>query len=91
MTVLCGGLADALALARRLGPEAMHRCMQTMFTVVQQVLYRYAGSLIEWSGEGFVALFGAPVAQEDHAQRAVLAALALHAQVGTSTPTPGKR
>ena len=60
--------------------------MQTMFTVVQQVLYRYAGSLIEWSGEGFVALFGAPVAQEDHAQRAVLAALALHAQVGTSTP-----
>ena len=59
--------------------------MQTMFTVVQQVLYHYAGSLIEWSGEGFVALFGAPVAQEDHAQRAVLAALALHAQVGTST------
>ena len=88
VTVLCGGLADALALARRLGPEAMHRCMQTMFTVVQQVLYRYAGSLIEWSGEGFVALFGAPVAQEDHAQRAVLAALALHAQVGTSTPDP---
>ena len=86
VTVLCGGLADALALARRLGPEAMHRCMQTMFTVVQQVLYRYAGSLIEWSGEGFIALFGAPVAQEDHAQRAVLAALALHAQVGTSTP-----
>ena len=88
VTVLCGGLADALALARRLGPEAMHRCMQTMFTVVQQVLYHYAGSLIEWSGEGFVALFGAPVAQEDHAQRAVLAALALHAQVGTSTPDP---
>ena len=88
VTVLCGGLADALALAMRLGPEAMHRAMQTVFTVVQQVLYRYAGSLIEWSGEGFVALFGAPVAQEDHAQRAVLAALALHAQVGTSTPDP---
>ena len=86
MTVLCGGLADALALARRLGPEAMHRRMQTVFTVVQQVLHRYAGSLIEFSGEGFVALFGAPVAQEDHAQRAVLAALALHAQVGASAP-----
>ena len=84
VTVLCGGLADALELARRLGPEAMHRHMQMMFTVVQQVLHRYAGSLIEWSGEGFVALFGAPVAQEDHAQRAVLAALALHAHVGTS-------
>jgi predicted ATPase len=64
----------------------MHRHMQTVFTVVQQVLHRYAGSLIEFSGEGFVALFGAPVAQEDHAQRAVLAALALHAQVDVSAP-----
>ena len=60
--------------------------MQTVFTVVQQVLHRYAGSLVEFSGEGFVALFGAPVAQEDHAQRAVLAALALHAQMGASAP-----
>jgi class 3 adenylate cyclase/DNA-binding winged helix-turn-helix (wHTH) protein len=86
VAVLCGGLADALALAGRLGPEAMHRRMQTVFTVVQQVLHRYAGSLIEFGGEGFVALFGAPVAQEDHAQRAVLAALALHAHVGASAP-----
>jgi DNA-binding winged helix-turn-helix (wHTH) protein/class 3 adenylate cyclase/tetratricopeptide (TPR) repeat protein len=84
VTVLCGGLADALGLAGRLGPEAMHRRMQTAFTVVQAVLHRYAGSLIEFSGDGFVALFGAPVAQEDHAQRAVLAALALHVQLGAS-------
>jgi class 3 adenylate cyclase len=86
VTVLCGGLADALALAVRLGPEAMHRRMQTVFAVVQQVLHRYAGSLIDFSGDSFVALFGAPVAQEDHAQRAVLAALTLHAQVGASAP-----
>lgn len=84
VTVLCGGLADALALAMRLGPEAMHRRTQAVFTVVQQVLHRYAGSLIEYSGEGFVALFGAPMAQEDHAQRAVLTAFALHAQVAAS-------
>jgi class 3 adenylate cyclase/DNA-binding winged helix-turn-helix (wHTH) protein len=84
VTVLCGGLADALSLAGRLGPEAMHRRMQTVFTVVQQVLHRYAGSLIEFGGEGFVALFGAPEAQEDHAQRAVLAAIALHTDMATS-------
>ena len=40
------------------------------------------------TAEGFIALLGALVAQEDHAQRAVLAAPALHAQVGTSTPDP---
>ena len=91
VTVLYGGLADALVLAMRLGPEAMHRRMQTVFTVVQQVLHRYTGSLIEFSGEGFVALFGAPVAQEDHAQRAVLAALALHAQMDASAPDLTRR
>ena len=90
VTVLCGGLVDAIALARRLGPEAMHRHMQTVFTMVQQLLHRYGGSLIEFSGEGFVALFGAPEAQEDHAQRAVLAALALHADVAASAPDLGQ-
>jgi DNA-binding winged helix-turn-helix (wHTH) protein/class 3 adenylate cyclase len=85
VTVLCGGLADALALARHLGPEAMHRHMQTVFALVHQVLHRYGGSLSEFGGEGFVALFGAPEGQEDHAQRAVLAALALRADVGAST------
>jgi hypothetical protein len=42
VTVLCGGLADAVALAGRLGPEAMHRRMQAVFTTGQQVLHRYA-------------------------------------------------
>jgi len=90
VTVLCGGLADALALAVRLGPEAMHRRMQTVSAVVQQVLHRYAGSLVDFSGDSFLALFGAPMAQEDHAQRAVLAALTLHAQIGASAPDRGQ-
>jgi predicted ATPase/DNA-binding winged helix-turn-helix (wHTH) protein/class 3 adenylate cyclase len=90
VTVLCGGLADALALAMRLGPEAMHRHMQTVFALVHQVLHLYGGSLIEFGGEGFVALFGAPEAQEDHAQRAVLAALELQADVAASAPDLGQ-
>ena len=40
-------------------------------------MQRYGGTLLQVSGEGFLALFGAPVAQEDHARRAVLAALEL--------------
>jgi class 3 adenylate cyclase/DNA-binding winged helix-turn-helix (wHTH) protein len=89
VTVLCGGLPEALALARRLGPEAMHRLMQTVFTLVQHVLQHYGGSLIEFGGEDFVALFGAPEAQEDHAQRAVLAVLALQADVVAAAPDFG--
>jgi class 3 adenylate cyclase/predicted ATPase len=75
-SVLCGALADTPALAAALGPEGLYRLLQTVETVVQAVMQQYAGTLIsQASGEGFTAVFGAPVAQEDHARRAVLAAL----------------
>jgi class 3 adenylate cyclase len=77
VTVLCASLVEASALAAQLGPEAMHRLMQAYLATAQQVLPSYGGTLTHLTGEGFVALFGAPLAQEDHAQRAVLAAMAL--------------
>lgn len=77
MTVLCWAVTDAPALAVHRGPEAMHRLMQMFFTVVQEVMQRYDGTITHVTGEGFTAVFGAPVGQEDHARRAVLAALDL--------------
>ena len=49
-----------------------------MFGLTQEVLEQYEGTLIHQTSTDFTAVFGAPVAQEDHARRAVLAALALH-------------
>src|SRR5215467_9323671 len=77
VTVLCGALAEAPALAVRLEPEAMYHLMREVLALVQDTVQHYEGMLLQVSGEGFVALFGAPVAQEDHARRAVLAALEL--------------
>ncbi|HEY7492232.1 MAG TPA: winged helix-turn-helix domain-containing protein, partial [Candidatus Tectomicrobia bacterium] len=77
VTVLCGALAEAPTLAARLGPEAMYRLMRDVLALVHDTVQRYDGTISQVSGEGFVALFGAPVAQEDHARRAVLAALEL--------------
>ena len=77
VTVLCAGLAEATALAAQLGPEAMYHLMQACLATAQQVMQRVRGDPTHITGEGFVALFGAPVAQEDHARRAVLAAVAL--------------
>jgi class 3 adenylate cyclase/tetratricopeptide (TPR) repeat protein len=77
VTVLCAVLAEPLTLAGRLGPEAMHHLMRDVLALAQAVVQRYEGTLLQVSGEGFLALFGAPVAQEDHARRAVLAALDL--------------
>jgi predicted ATPase/class 3 adenylate cyclase len=77
VTVLCCAVTDAPALAVQRGPEAMHRLMQAFFAVVQAVMQRYDGTIIHVTGEGCTTLFGAPVGQEDHARRAVLAALDL--------------
>jgi class 3 adenylate cyclase/tetratricopeptide (TPR) repeat protein len=77
VTVLCGALAEAPTLAARLGPEAMYHLMHDLLALAQDTVQRYEGTLTQVSGEGFLALFGAPVAQEDHARRAVLAALEL--------------
>jgi class 3 adenylate cyclase/DNA-binding winged helix-turn-helix (wHTH) protein len=81
VTILCCALADARGLAARLGAEAMYRLMRAFFTLAQRVVQRYAGTLTQRLGDGFVAFFGAPRAQEDHAQRAVLAALELQQRV----------
>jgi tetratricopeptide (TPR) repeat protein len=51
--------------------------MRAVLALVQDTVQRYGGTLLQVSGEGFLALFGAPVAQEDHARRAVLAAFEL--------------
>src|SRR5206468_9394974 len=77
VTVLCGGLAEAADWAERLGADAMHHLMQTLLARVQHIVQRYDGTLVQVGGEGFVGLFGAPVAHEDHARRAVLAAVEL--------------
>jgi hypothetical protein len=55
----------------------MHRLMQAFFEAAQDVIRRYDGTIIYVTGEDFTAVFGAPIGQEDHARRAVLAALDL--------------
>ncbi len=82
VTVLACALANAKAHASRLGPEAMDQLMQEFFILAKSVIERYQGTVTEWLGDGFTALFGAPVALEDHARRAVLAALELQQLIG---------
>ena len=77
VTVLGCALPEASTLATILGAEGMYHLMQALFPQAQDILHRYGGTIIRYGGDGFTALFGAPVAQEDHARRAVLAALDL--------------
>jgi class 3 adenylate cyclase len=89
-TVLCGALAETLGLVARLGPEAMHHLMHNVLALTQETVQRYEGILTHVSDEGFLAVFGAPVAQEDHARRAVLAALELRQRLHASDALRGQ-
>lgn len=77
VTVLFCDLVGSTALADRLGPETMHLLLNRFFELALGEVHRYEGTVNQFLGDGFMALFGAPITHEDHARRAVLAALGL--------------
>ncbi|HYE93855.1 MAG TPA: AAA family ATPase [Terriglobales bacterium] len=85
VTVLFCDLVGSTALAESLGDEAMHALLNRFFDAALAEVHRYEGTINQFLGDGFMALFGAPIAHEDHARRAVLAALGLRARVAGGT------
>jgi len=81
VTVLFCDLVGSTPLADRLGPEGMHALLNRFFEFALSAVHRYGGTINQFLGDGFMALFGAPLAQEDHTRRAVLAALELHQNI----------
>src|SRR5262245_26704992 len=77
VTVLFCDLANSTPIAERIGPEAMHTLLNRFFELALNEVHQYEGTINQFLGDGFMALFGAPIAHEDHARRGVLAALAL--------------
>jgi class 3 adenylate cyclase/tetratricopeptide (TPR) repeat protein len=74
VTVVFCDLCDSTALAERLGPERMHELLDRFFEEALAVVHHYEGTVNQFLGDGFMALFGAPLAVEDHARRALFAA-----------------
>ena len=77
VTVLFCDLAGSTTIAERLGADAMHQVLERFFALALAEIHRYEGTVNQFLGDGLMALFGAPVAREDHAQRAILAALGI--------------
>src|SRR5919199_786878 len=76
-TVLFCQLANAGPLAQRLGSEGMLAFLDYFFGQAEAEVRQFEGTISSFLSDGFVALFGVPVAHEDHARRGVLAALGL--------------
>jgi class 3 adenylate cyclase/tetratricopeptide (TPR) repeat protein len=77
VTVLFCDIANSTGLAERIGPEAMHDLLDRFFELCLSEIHRYEGTVNQFLGDGFMALFGAPLAHEDDARRAALAALGI--------------
>ena len=77
VTVLFADVKGSLELAGRLGPEAWHEILDRFFAILTDGVHRFEGTINQYTGDGIMALFGAPIAHEDHAQRACYAALHL--------------
>src|SRR5437899_6697118 len=81
VTVLFADVKGSMELAERLDPEAWHGIMDRFFALLAEGVHRFEGTVNQFTGDGIMALFGAPIAHEDHAQRACHAALHLGAEL----------
>jgi DNA-binding winged helix-turn-helix (wHTH) protein/class 3 adenylate cyclase len=92
VSVLCCGISPAARASADL--DRLHQQVRVLYDLIQGEARRYGGSIQPVVGERVLAVFGLPAAQEDHAQRAVLAALGLQRRLeqgptsGDGTPTP---
>lgn len=75
VTVLFADLEGYTPMAERLGEEAVYQLMGRVYELMTAVVHRHEGTVQELTGDGILALFGAPVALEDAPLRACRAAL----------------
>ncbi|MGK2914449.1 MAG: ATP-binding protein [Porticoccaceae bacterium] len=78
VTVLFCDVVESMVLAERLGAEDWHEVLNDFFVVLTGAVHALEGTVNQYTGDGVMALFGAPIAAEDHARRACLAALKIH-------------
>jgi class 3 adenylate cyclase/tetratricopeptide (TPR) repeat protein len=81
VTVMFSDVSGFTAMSEKLDPEDVHAIMDRAFEVILEAVHRYEGTVNQFLGDGVMALFGAPIAHEDHAQRALGAALRIQANL----------
>jgi class 3 adenylate cyclase len=77
VTVLFADVKGSMELAEQVDPEEWHRILDGFFGILADGVHRFEGTINQYTGDGIMALFGAPIAHEDHAQRACYSALHL--------------
>jgi adenylate cyclase len=81
VTVLFADVMGSMDLAERTEPELWRSVMDRFFSILCDGVHRFEGTVDKFTGDGIMALFGAPIAHEDHARRACWAALTLQREL----------
>src|SRR5689334_6495359 len=81
VTVVFADLSGYTAVAEQMDPEAVKSLVERCLRRLGDEVERFGGTVDKYIGDNVMAIFGAPVAHEDDAERAVRAALAMHAAI----------
>jgi adenylate cyclase len=75
VTVLFADVMGSMDMAEQHDPEEWREIMQGFFSILADDVHRFEGTVDKFTGDGIMAVFGAPIAHEDHTRRACYAAL----------------
>ena len=81
VTVMFCDMEGFTSLTEKLGSEEMYSVMDQVYEILIHKVHDYEGTVNELTGDGIMALFGAPIALEDAPQRAIRSALAIHREI----------
>jgi class 3 adenylate cyclase/tetratricopeptide (TPR) repeat protein len=81
VTVMFCDMEGFASLTEKLGSEQMYSLMDEVYEILIHKVHDYEGTVNELTGDGIMALFGAPIALEDAPQRAIRSALAIHREM----------
>src|SRR4051794_39588695 len=77
VSVLVADVVDSTSIAETLGPERSKFLFDDVVRLMRQEVERFGGTVVQLTGDGVLALFGAPIAHEDDSERAVRSAVAI--------------
>jgi class 3 adenylate cyclase/tetratricopeptide (TPR) repeat protein len=81
VTVMFCDMEGFTALTEKVGPEEAYSIMDRVYELLIHKVHDYEGTVNEMTGDGIMALFGAPIALEDAPQRAIRSAMAIHREM----------
>ena len=81
VTVMFCDMKGYTSLSEKLGPEEAYTVMDQVYEILIHKVHDYEGTVNEMTGDGVMALFGAPIALEDAPQRAIRSAMAIHREM----------